>query len=170
MDHSTSALSAAKSYAFLYEALSPQQKLYVDARALGSVPVVAARCAGYDDPDAVARVIEHDATVRLCVESAIRLEAQNSAVTAKDVEEGLKDAVRMAANSTELRQAWRELGLLRGHYEPKKVEVGGSIEVIQKQITQMTDNELADMATIDGEFEVLDFDDEPVNAIVRSEA
>lgn len=170
MNNDTSALAVHKSHAFLMEALSPQQRIYVESRALGSVPVVAARVAGFPDPDYTALEIERDPTVRLAVEAAIRMRAHQTRVTRLDVENGLLDAVRMAENSTELRAAWRELGLLGGHYDQTKkveVEVKQSSEQLQKQMKSAPDGELARMAVIEGEYEILDFEEEETGAVAR---
>lgn len=171
MNNDTSSLAVLKSHSFLMEALDAKQKIYVDARAMGSVPVVAARVAGFPDPEATALVIERDPTIKMAVEAAIRVYAREASVTRRDVEEGLKDAVRMAANSTELRQAWRELGQLHGYYDQKtKVEIGGAVELIHKQMKTATDDDLAKLAVLDGDYQVLDFEEEETGAIARLES
>jgi len=157
MNNATSSLSALKTYSFLMEGLGVKERLYVEARAMGSVPVVAARSAGFSESDAKIYRLETDPAIRMAVESAIRIHVHDRTVTRDDVRSGLLDAVRMSANSTELRAAWRELGLLEGHYEPKKVEVKGSMEEIQRAILGSSDDDLAKLAALPGEFTVLDF-------------
>jgi hypothetical protein len=148
-----------KSYAFLMEALDHKQKLFVEARALGSVPVVAARVAGYDDPDKAAKDLERDSTVRMAVESAVRLESARRASTKDEVREMLRDAYRNAEQAGDQIRAAREIGLLDGHYEEtkKKIEITGSIDVVRKQMTNAGEDDLMKLAAYEGEFEVLDF-------------
>ena len=147
-----------KTHAFISNTLDSRQQLYVDARAAGSVPVVAARVAGYTDPDATAARFESDATMRLAVESTIRVRAYEHKITRDDILEGLQDALRNAATSTEQRLALESIAKLLDMYSPKRVEVSGSIDVVAKQIKDASDTDLAAL-TMDAEYEILDFEE-----------
>ena len=164
----TPALNDRKSHAFLMEALDAKQRIYVDARALGSLPVQAARCAGYNNPDDAAYTLEQDSTVRMAVEVTIRLRAREHQITREDVLAMLQDAYRNAATSTEMVAAAREIGKLLGHYEPQKIDINKSVEIKQQQIRNMSDEELLKLSreVIDGDYQLLDFDraPEPVHA------
>jgi len=165
---SPSSLSVLKSHSFLMESLDTKQQLFVEARARGSVPVVAARIAGYKDPDEAAIDLMKDSSVRMATEAAIRLDAQKRAFSKDDVRQMLHDAYLNSANSTEQRQAAREIGLLEGHYEEKKkLEITGTIDVIRKQMTTSGDEQLARIAAYEGDFEILDFDEEVTGAVPR---
>ena len=127
----TSTLSVQKSHAFLMEALDAKQKLYVEARARGSVPVVAARVAGYADPDSACRELDRDSTVRMAVETAVRLESARRASTKDEVREMFRDAYRSADAAGDMIRAAREIGLLDGHYaeQKKEITITGTVDV-----------------------------------------
>lgn len=148
------------------EAMDSKQRMYVEARALGSVPVVAARMSGYKDPDGAALELERDATVRMALEVTIRLRARQHQVTREDVLGMLQDAYRNAATSTEMVNAAREIGKLLGHYEPQKIDIQKTVTMKQEQIKSLSDEELLQLSkdSIDGEFEILDFQPEPAHA------
>lgn len=153
-----------KSHAFLMAALDEKQKLYVESRALGSMPVAAARVAGYADPDRAGTSLEADTTVRMAVEVATRLKSREHKITRDTVLQWLQDAYLAASTSTEMVGAAREIAKLLGLYEPQTINVNKTLTLRQEQITQLSDRDLAELAggAIDGEFEVLEFEAEPV--------
>ena len=66
---------------------------------------------------------------------------QDIEVTKTYVLEGFKDAVRAAKDSTELTNAYREMGKMLGHYAPETM-VHVTAEATMDDIRQMTDKEL----------------------------
>ena len=156
MNPLTKPLADAKSYNYLMAALEPRQRTYVDARCQGSVPVVAARIAGYADPDAMAETLEKDLTVRTALEYAIRKLAHEVNVTRNDVVNMMQDAFRVAATSGEMTAAAREIGKIIGAYAPVEIHTRSDVRITQEKIQGMSDEELARMAAIDGTAERVD--------------
>lgn len=154
---SSPALEAAKSLALSTETLDNRESQYVAARMMGNPPVVAARVAGYPDPIERSMDLEQDLRVKGAMEHANKLKSYERRLTRNDVLDGFMDAVRMASTATELVGAWREIGRVIGAYEPSKVNV---TVTHQQQLKEMGDEELAQVAAIEGEYEVLDFDAE----------
>lgn len=141
-----------KSLRVVLDSLAPKQQLYVSARVQGSMPVVAARLAGYVNPDEAAAELEQDAIVRTAIEYMIRADAHSRKVTRQDVVNGIKDAINIAGTAGEQIAGWREIARIEGHYAPTKVQVGGEVKHIQEQVAGMTDAELAKAAAEDVEF------------------
>jgi len=148
----TSVQADQKSFFYLMESLGPKDRLYVEARARGSMPVVAARLAGFSDPDAKSEDLEKNPMVRTAIEYAIRTAIHELRLTRSDVINGLLDAVRAAQSSGDLTMAWREIGKLIGAYAPQKIEHSGEIKITKEQINALPDEELAKMAALPGEF------------------
>ncbi len=159
-------LTDRKSHAFLMAALDQKQKLYVEARMLGSVPVVAARMAGYKSPDESALELERDPTVRMAVEVSVRMQAREAKVTREDVLGWMQDAMRNATSSTEQLNAAKEIARLLNFYEPVRVDINKTVTMRQEQLRSLSDEELLKLSrdTVDGEYQLLDFQPEPVNA------
>jgi hypothetical protein len=60
------------------------------------------------------------------------------------------DAVNAAGSSTELTQAWREIGKMLGHYAPDQVEHKVTVEnMTQNKLESMSDAELSLLAEMD---------------------
>ena len=159
-------LADRKTHAFLMEALDAKQKLYIESRAMGSVPVVAARVAGYTHPDEAAIELEADRTVRMALEVSIRLKARELKVTREDVMGWMLDAYRNAATSTEMLAAAKEIARLNGLYEPQRLEINKTVEIRQEQLRNMSDDELLKLAgeAIEADYEVLDFEPDSAHA------
>jgi hypothetical protein len=149
-------LADLKSYNYLMAGLESRQRIYVEARTNGSVPVVAARMAGYADPDAMAETLEKDLTVRTALEYSIRKLAHEVNVTRNDVINMMQDAFRVAATSGEMTAAAREIGKIIGAYAPIQIHTKSDVRVTQEKLREMTDEELARMAAIDGTAERVD--------------
>jgi hypothetical protein len=150
------ALADQKSYDYLLASLNPKERLYVAARAQGATPVQAAIAAGYAEPTQAAARNEQNLTVRTTLEYSLKLAARNAQITRDDVIAGFMDAVRMAATSGEMTQAWREIGKMIGAYEPQRIKVDHTHTLTMEQIANLNDNELAELAAIDAEFVALD--------------
>jgi len=151
--------------------LALKQRLYVEARLSGMIPIEAGRTAGLSSPETTSYKYEKNPAVRAVLQMFARDAMQSLCLTRNDVLMGLQDAVNAAATSTELTMAWREIGRVLGAYESEKVEVTHKLEeATQEQLSRMTDAELlrnagsadfrlSDEDVIDGEFE----DIEPVH-------
>lgn len=136
------------------ESLSAREQIYVDARMNGSPPHAAARIAGYKDPAKQAQTLEADGNIRLAVEYTLRCRSHELEYTRNDIVAGFRDAIACAATATEMIAGWREIAKITGAYAPAQVEHKHS----KSDVEQMSDAELAD--AIEGEFTVLDFEDE----------
>lgn len=145
-------------------ALTPREQRYVQLRAEGMTKTVSALGAGYSDPTEGKRLEK-----RPGVSNAIRAIREDSAhqmrLTRDDVLRGFMDAVRAADSSTELVNAWREIGKMLGHYEPeiKKVEISATVEQGLKRIQILSDAELARLSGMDTKLVIEDVDFERVD-------
>jgi len=142
--------------------LTPKQRLYVEARALGSVPVVAARIAGFKKADMAAVELEADSMVRQALDMQVRVKARERAITREVVLDWMMDAMRNASTSSEQLAAAREIGKMLGFYEPAKVQVNTTIEVRKQELMTKSADELLALAgdSIEGQFRLLDFEPE----------
>lgn len=153
----TPLLRAQREKSFALDTLTQGERQYVEARVHGSAPVVAARMAGFEDPDQRALALERDARVKQAIESTLKVATLEKSLTREDVLAGLMDATSMAATATELVAAWREIGKVIGAYEPQKVDL---TITTRQQMEQMDDAELMKAAAIEGEYELVEFKDE----------
>lgn len=147
------ALEAQRSVRQVLASLEPKQLAYVEARLRGSVPVVAARLAGYANPDEKAGELEASHLIRTAMTLKRRIEQYEDGITRADVLNWLQEAKDLAANSMEITAAAREVAKIIGANAPVKVEHGGTVKVTQEQIQKLSDEDLAKMAAIDAEFE-----------------
>ena len=154
------ALVARTSLQHLLESLNPKERLYVQARAQGSVPAAAARVAGYVDPDTKAGELEQNTMVRTAIEYVLRVQAHEQVFTKRDVVNGIHDAIHVAGTAGEKISGWKEIGKIEGHYAPTKVKVEGEIRHTKEAVQKLSDEELAQMAAIEGEFVRLDDSEE----------
>lgn len=137
--------------------MSPKEAVYVEARMNGSNPVAAARVAGFPNPDEDSIRLETRPLIREAMKAHARVAMHRMALTRDDVLAGFLDAVNMAQTATELTGAWREIGKMIGAYEPKKIDltIKGA-----NAVKELSDEQLLELAAVDGEFEVLSFEDE----------
>lgn len=150
----TPMMQATKANKMARDALSEQERAYCDARLHGAVPVQAARMAGIS----VDRVteLENSPVAVEYMRSAHRIAHYDKQLTRNDVLNGLMDATHMAANATELVAAWREIGKVIGAYEPERKEISITD---RRQIQELSDDDLAQLAAIEGEYQVIDFEE-----------
>lgn len=153
-------LQNTKNLALLTETLEPKEKIYVQSRVQGSLPVVAARVAGYANPESKASQLEQSTRVRSAIEYSIRVESNKIAITRDDCLAGLMDAVNMSATAAELTSAWKEIAKMQGYYAPTEQNVNVTK---REMVAKLDDSKLMEMAAIDGDYELVDFDD-PVAA------
>lgn len=138
------------------KALGPKERRYCEARMSGAVPVQAARMAGLDSDQAIE--IERKPAVAQALRSTQKLQQYERKLSRDDVLNGLLDATHMASTATELVAAWREIGKVIGAYEPEKKEITVRD---QRQIQEMSDDDLARLASIEGEYEIIDLEPHP---------
>lgn len=152
MQHSLSPrLLAQHDLATARDALSRQERLYVQSRLEGSAPAVAARIAGIEDH----RCLESAPRIRNALQSAARVARHARRIQREDVVAGFLDAVHMSATATELVNAWREIGRICGLYEPVRIDLNITK---QQDFAQMSDAELLELT--EGDYQVLDFEEE----------
>lgn len=136
------------------DSLTNMQRLFVDARLAGNPPVVSASLAGMAEASIKVEAYRMDNHPK--VKEAIRYILNTrlgQEVTRDTIISGLNDAVMAAKDSTELTNAYRELGKLCGLYAPEK-SVHINAEASMEDIRGMTDKQLMEMSKA-GQFEAL---------------
>ncbi len=136
--------------------MTPLEARYVRFRGEGMGMTQAARAAGYKHPTDEGWKVEQ----REHVKAAIVAERAKYEVVAdmsrKAVMDGLKDAIEMArltSDASSMVAGWREIAKILGYYAPetKVLQItGGSGAEAQRQIKNMTDEELVRLI-IEGE-------------------
>lgn len=129
------------------EGLTPQQRRFVDARVCGMNPTQACKAAGI--PNGHASGLENAPAVQLAMKEINEKAMSEMTLTRKDVINGFMDAVQAASSSTELVQAWREIGKIIGAYEPQKIAVTHEM-LMPEQLRVMSDKQLMIAAGMDG--------------------
>lgn len=111
------------------ENLSIQEQLYIENRMAGLNKAAAARAAGMSETMIQNSYrIEAKPAVRAAMR-ALREEARKKAkITRDDVLAGMQEAVTTAATSTELLNAWREIGKFLGMYEETTIRIKQQLE------------------------------------------
>lgn len=149
----------AQELSHLWLSMTPKQKAYCEARLAGSDASKAIAIAGgdrrlnFDHHPKVARYLA------LSTRSAVR----RTLVSRNDVISGFLDAVDAAATSTELTQAWREIGRVIGAYEPEKVELKVGVEDLTlSRLAAMKTEDLISMTRRGDQYEV-DIADDPAS-------
>lgn len=163
----------------LVEFLTNNQKSYVLARYGGQTPAEAAGTAGYSSPDKTCYDLERNPRIRLALQELRHADISEAAITRKKILDGMMDAVRSAATSTELLNAWREIAKLLGEYEPAKLTITHQLAeksaeelkaVPTDQLLKALGNGAIDLegflngAIIEGEFEEVT-DDRPATGV-----
>lgn len=132
------------------DALSENQRTYVELRVQGKSPEEAYRALGlYDKKSIQVDRYEDHPKIRLAIAEINRKAVKDLAITRNDVLEGLMDAVRASATSAELTAAWREIGRIIGAYEPIKVAVEHDVYT-PESLRELTDAQLAQVASLQG--------------------
>jgi hypothetical protein len=155
----------------VYEGLNTRQRAYVEHRLKGLAPKPAAAAAGFS-PSYVSQQtmnhLERHPRIKVILREMGKRALKRLALTRDDVLHGLMDAVDGAATSTELTNAWREIGKVIGAYEPEKIKI--SLEDMGgEDLQSMSVQELAAIADMqnvfEGEFSV----EEPEPVVLRIE-
>ena len=128
----------------MYLTLTKQQRIYVDSRLQGMNLTQAARAAGYAYPNVIGHSLSKHPRVKAVLMARSKEMSVNIKLKREDIIEGLQDAVRSAATSTELTAAWRELGRVIGAYEPEKIEVNVTHKMTLQELGTSSDRQLLD--------------------------
>jgi len=147
---------------------APMQKLYAEARLHGMSPLDAAVAAGLKSPSIQCHAYEKHPKISPIIRMANSQSMERYQLSRDDVVSGFMDAVNAAGSSTELTQAWREIGKMLGHYAPDTVEHKVTVENMTiNKIETMSDADLARLAEMEeftlprehvlvGKYEVID--------------
>lgn len=146
-------LQAEQAVQLAWNEMDRYMQTYVESRMRGMPPYPAARMAGYQNPGSKSKELEMDPRVTQYMRAQNIAKLHEQEITRQDVLNGLMDATRMATTATELVTAWREIGRLVGAYEPTKHEV---TITDQRQLQEMSDEQLQKLAAIDADFEVIE--------------
>lgn len=130
--------------------LTDQQKAFVKHVLQGKGPVIAARMAGYAQPEAQGPVILKSPKVQQAIQSLYRKHEKAADMDRKKVLDGFLDAIDMAkiqADAGTMVAGWREIGRLCGYYAPevKKIEVSISAKRVMDQLETLSDDDLLKM-------------------------
>lgn len=135
--------------------LTPAQRSYLENRLKGMNIKESALNAGYSPTFAhtsARTVLEKHPLVKMAMRAANQQAMKELSLTRQHVLQGLLDAVDLAATSTELTGAWREIGKLIGAYEPERVQIDVN-HVTSDQLRDMSVQELAALANMQGVIE-----------------
>jgi hypothetical protein len=142
-----------------YTDLNINQRRYVEARLQGLPQGAACRAIGVSQDTGA--TYDRSPKVRKAIKYLICDTAKNvKDLTKSDVMEGMMDAVHSASTSTELVNAWRELGKLIGAYEPER-KVIELHDFTREELKTLSEDELLRMSgsrykdAIDGEYREL---------------
>lgn len=130
----------------LMETLSEKQIAYIENRAAGMKRYDAAIEAGYSESTAICAVTHIETPkVAMALLQANKIAMKELGLSRARVLEGFLDAVEAAATSTELTNAWREIGKMIGAYEPERVQMQfGDLDI--DRMKEMSIEELAGLA------------------------
>lgn len=143
----------------LWVRLNPKQQQFLTHRLAGMTVEESGKRVGWATQ--TSKESSTNPLVKRYLQVATRRAVRSTLLTRDDVIHGLLDAVESAGSSTDLTQAWREIGRLIGAYEPEKVEVTHTIaDLDPKRLTSMSTNELIQMTQVNGIYTV-DADEDP---------
>lgn len=156
-------------------ALTDKQRIFVDALCRGQKQTMAARMAGFANPDVEAcRLIKLD-KIKEALQYQHRKYEKSTQMTRKRVMDGLVEAIEMAkvqADPNTMVNGWREIGRMCGYYaaEKKIIDINITAKRAVDKLEGLTDAELLEMIdkdseAIEGEFaEVMELTQEAADA------
>lgn len=145
----------------IQESLTAKEQTYVDARTAGTPPAAAARMAGYADPDTQSARMEESDRIRFAVEVHVKSMLRERQITRDDVINGLLEALNYCTTATEMINAWAKIGEFIGAKAPTEVNFNHTSD--PKRMKELGDQQLMEMAggnVIEGEYELVDFEEE----------
>lgn len=139
-----------KSVELLLDGLTDMQRLYAEARLHGLAPLDAASAAGLSQPSIQCHAYEKHPKISPIIRMASSCSMERYQLSRDDVVSGFMDAVNAAGSSTELTQAWREIGKMLGHYAPELHLHNHSVEnMTLNKLESMPEQELLELAEMD---------------------
>lgn len=147
--------------------LTDQQKLFCEQIMKGKSPGVAARIAGYVQPESQGYQIVKSPKVQAAIQYMHKKHEAAAQMTRKKVMDGFLEAIdmaRMQADSSTMVAGWREIGRMCGYYAPevKKIDISITAKRVIDKLETLSDDDLLQMVEenakiIEGEaVEILD--------------
>lgn len=130
--------------------LTEQQRLFVDSIVKGKAPQVAARIAGYAQPERQGYAIVRSPKVAAAIQYLHKKHEKAADMTRKKVMDGMLEAVEMAklqADPGNMIAGWREIGRMCGYYAPevKKIDINISTKRVIDKMETLSDEDLVKM-------------------------
>lgn len=130
--------------------LTEQQRIFVDQIIKGAPPVVAARVAGYAQPESQGSTIAKAPKVAAAIKYLYKKHEQAADMSRKRVMDGFLEAIdmaRMQADAGNMVSGWREIGRMCGYYAPevKKIDINITAKRVIDKMETMSDEELMRM-------------------------
>ena len=147
--------------------LTEKQTRFVNNIVHGMPQTIAARTAGYSEPNVEGTRLMRDPRITEAIQYLYRRHEKTNKMTRKKVMDGLLEAIEMAkvqADPKVMVAGWREIGHMCGFYAPEKkvIDINITAKRAVDKLEMLSDAELLEMiendsATIEGEFsEVLE--------------
>lgn len=130
--------------------LTEQQRLFVDQIIKGKPPIVAARIAGYAQPESQATTIAKSPKVAAAIQFLYKRHEAAAQMTRKKVMDGMLEAIDMArlqADAGNMISGWREIGRMCGYYAPevKKIDINITAKRVIDKLETLSDDDLVKM-------------------------
>lgn len=130
--------------------LTDQQKLFVNQIVKGASPTVAARIAGYANPDKQGYNIVKSPKIANAIKYLHKKHEQAAQMTRKKVMDGMLEAIDMArlqADAGNMIAGWREIGRMCGYYAPevKKIDISITAKRVIDKMETLSDDDLVKM-------------------------
>lgn len=130
--------------------LTEQQKLFVEQIVKGKGPKIAARVAGYANPDIQGYAIVKSTKVAEAIKYLHKRHEKAADMTRKKVMDGMLEAIEMAkiqADAGNMIAGWREIGRMCGYYAPevKKIDINITAKRVIDKMETLSDEDLVKM-------------------------
>lgn len=130
--------------------LTDQQRQFVDHIVKGKAPVVAARLAGYANPEKQAYNIVKSPKIAAAIKHLHKKHEKAADMSRKKVMDGMLEAIDMArlqADAGNMISGWREIGRMCGYYAPevKKIDISISAKRVIDKMETLSDDDLVKM-------------------------
>lgn len=130
--------------------LTDQQRLFVEQIIKGKPPIVAARIAGYSQPESQATTVAKSPKVAAAIQYLYKKHEKAADMTRKKVMDGMLEAIDMArlqADAGNMIAGWREIGRMCGYYAPevKKIDISISAKRVIDKMETLSDEDLVKM-------------------------
>lgn len=130
--------------------LTDQQRLFVEQIIKGKGPKVAARIAGYANPDIQGYAIVKSHKVSEAIKYLHKKHEKAADMSRKKVMDGMLEAIEMAklqADPGNMISGWREIGRMCGYYAPevKKIDINITAKRVIDKMETLSDEDLVKM-------------------------